>query len=298
MLLLWCLMRHGTAQGGSGREGGQGPSEADQLTFGELKLKMLSPTFRLARFGATQISIVKLTMISKHCLTQNSPPQPALLECLPTFLENQCASDFNSVDTYFEHVLSKTMYEHSIRIRCLTGFGARVRAGRYGHGKQIQAATVSGTISAVRQTIALARGVNPTKVSGSDKYGPRIRQMIDGMAKEAPLTLKKLPVEVDAPEFIADAGRHKVASPLTAALGDMALIAFYYVLRVGEYTVKGSWNNSMQTEQFCLCNVTFFIRDKQGKLRQMRRDASDENIMATHSATMKLGNQKNGWKNV
>jgi len=122
--------------------------------------------------------------------------------------------------------------------------------------------------------------------------------MIEGMAKEDPPTIKKLPVEADVPELLADAGRQKEATPLQSAVGDMALIAFYYLLRVGEYTVKGHRNSSKQTEQFRLRDVTFFYKDKYGKLRQMRRDASDEEIMAAHSATMKLGNQKNGWKNV
>ena len=44
--------------------------------------------------------------------------------------------------------------------------------------------------------------------------------------------------------------------------------------------------------------ATFFVQDNDGKLRQLRRDASDEEIMTAHSATLKLGNKKNGWKNV
>ena len=144
----------------------------------------------------------------------------------------------------------------------------------------------------------MAVGINPTKVWGSDKFAPRISQMIDGMAKEDPPTMKKLPVEVDVPEYIAKAGKDHAASTLTTTVGDLTLIAFYYLLRVGEYTVKGARNETKQTRQFKLADVTFFYKNKYGQLRQLRRDATDEEIMKAHSATLKLDNQKNGWKGV
>ncbi len=56
--------------------------------------------------------------------------------------------------------------------------------------------------------------------------------MLDGISKEDPLT--------DVPKFLAEAGRKNHATELMAAVGDLALIAFYYLLCVGEYTVKGS----------------------------------------------------------
>ncbi len=57
----------------------------------------------------------------------------------------------------------------SDRVCMLKGFDGRVRTGYYGHGKQVQAGSVSSTITAVGQTIALAKNTNPTKVLGSDK---------------------------------------------------------------------------------------------------------------------------------
>ena len=48
----------------------------------------------------------------------------------------------------------------------------------------------------------------------------------------------------------------------TQALGDLALIAFYYLLRVGEYTVKHQRDRdnraTKQTVQFKLEDLTFF----------------------------------------
>ena len=44
------------------------------------------------------------------------------------------------------------------------------------------------------------------------------------------------------------------------ATTDLTMVAFYYLLRVGEYTVKGSRNNTKQTVQFKYEDVTFFKR--------------------------------------
>jgi len=122
--------------------------------------------------------------------------------------------------------------------------------------------------------------------------------MFDGWRKEDPPTEKKLPVEADVPEFLADIGRQAHATPLQKAVGDLALIAFYYLLRIGEYTGKPSRNETKQTEQFKLQDVTFFSRDKMGRLRQLPKTASADSIMSAESATLKLDNQKNGWKGV
>ena len=85
----------------------------------------------------------------------------------------------------------------------------------------------------------------------------RIQEMLDGFAKEDPPTMKKLPVEVDVPELLGEMSRRDGASELDKAVADSVLIAFYYLLRVEEYTVKGKRNNSKQTQQFKLKDVTF-----------------------------------------
>ena len=63
--------------------------------------------------------------------------------------------------------------------------------------------------------------------------------MMEGWRKEDPPTKKKLPVVIDVPEFLADMGMEKYATEMVKAVGDCAIITFYYLLQVGEYTVKG-----------------------------------------------------------
>ena len=119
-----------------------------------------------------------------------------------------------------------------------------------------------------------------------------------GWKNEDPPSLKKLPVEADVPELLSQLGSAHTANELDKTIGDLSLIAFYYLLRVGEYTVKYARNNGKQTVQFRLRDVTFFIRVIMGHLRQLSRLASDADIMSADSATLKLDNQKNGWKGV
>jgi hypothetical protein len=57
-----------------------------------------------------------------------------------------------------------------------------------------------------------------------------------------------------------------LGTPHAKAIGDLAFIAFYYLLRVGEYTVKGKCNNTKQIVQFKFKDVSFFRQNKAGTL--------------------------------
>ena len=73
---------------------------------------------------------------------------------------------------------------------------------------------------------------------------------------------------------------------------------FYYLLHIGEYTIKGSRNNTKQTIQFKYEDVSFFKKNSRGSLRCLPRNARDDLLMTADGATLKLYNQKNGWKGV
>ena len=135
-------------------------------------------------------------------------------------------------------------------------------------------------------------------MENSEKLLPRLAQMIEGWKRDDPPVMKKLPVEADVPELLARIGQRTTANELDRAIGDLSLIAFYYLLRVGEYTVKSTRNNTKQMVQFRVSDVTFFGKDKSGHLRQLSRTATTLSIMNAHIATLKLDNQKNGWKGV
>jgi hypothetical protein len=198
------------------------------------------------------------------------------------------------MDPYLQNI------SFSDRVSVLKGFAGRVHTGYYGRGKQVQTGSVSSAITSVGQAIALATNTNPTKIEGSEKLLPRLQQMLDGFQKADPATVKQLPVEADMPEFLVKRGLVPDACKLDHAIGDLTMIAFYYLLRIGKYTTKGARNNSKQTEEFKLGDITFFSKDTRGQLRCLPRDAPAELVLAAKGATttMKLDNQKNGWKDV
>jgi hypothetical protein len=70
--------------------------------------------------------------------------------------------------------------------------------------------------------------------------------MLDGWRKTDGRVLKKLPVEADVPEFLVKLGLQVGASAKDKAVGDLSLIAFYYLLRIGEYTIKGAMLHSLR----------------------------------------------------
>jgi hypothetical protein len=138
---------------------------------------------------------------------------------------------------------------------------------------------------AIGQTFALACNNNPTKVEGSDKFIPALQVMIEGYNKQDPPTKKMLPVEANVPELLVEMGCGKSGSPHAQAIGDLLLILFYYLLGIGEYIVKGKLNNTKQTVQFKLEDVTFFKKNKAGTLVCLLRMAPASVVMSADSVT-------------
>jgi hypothetical protein len=73
------------------------------------------------------------------------------------------------------------------------------------------------------------------------------------------------------------------------AIGDMCLIAFYFLLWVGEYTSHGH-NQSRRTKQFRAKDITFWDEHH----RVIPNNAPLSSLLAAHAAMMQIDNQKNG----
>ena len=160
--------------------------------------------------------------------------------------------------------------EFITKVRTLSGFPARTRSGYFDRGKQVSLATVCPALTAVDQAIKMDKGTNPLKqtITGSTNLLPRLQLSMSRWNKEDPPTTKKLPV-ADIPELFATMG---TASDFTAKenrVCDLALIAFYYLPRVGKYAVTGTKESEKQTTQFRVNDVRFFRRNKLGQLRQL-----------------------------
>ena len=65
------------------------------------------------------------------------------------------------------------------------------------------------------------------------KLLPCLQQTYDGWQKEDPPMMKMLPVESDVPEWLVERGRESLATELDRAVGDLVMVAFYYLLQIG-----------------------------------------------------------------
>ena len=61
---------------------------------------------------------------------------------------------------------------------------------------------------------------------------------MEGFRKKDPPTKKKLLVEIDVQEFLAYMGMEEDATEMVKAVGYCAVIVFYFLMQVGEYTAK------------------------------------------------------------
>jgi hypothetical protein len=118
------------------------------------------------------------------------------------------------------------------------------------------------------------------------------------MAPRGPTDLKKLPVESDVPEYLVNESRHCLAMALDQAMVNLTTIEFYYLLHVGEYTVKQNKNKTKRTVQFKIEDITFFCKDKLGCIMCLAQTAPLADILTADGAKLKLDNQKNGHKGV
>ena len=77
----------------------------------------------------------------------------------------------------------------------------------------------------------------------------------DTAARKDPPSQPKLAVPLTVPRYIFQNGALSTC-PRTKVVGDLALIAFYYLLRVGEYTYH-RLSDRRRTQHFRLHNVAF-----------------------------------------
>jgi hypothetical protein len=84
-------------------------------------------------------------------------------------------------------------------------------------------------------------------------------------------------------------------SPLEQAIADLVTIAFFFLLRVGEYTCP-SRTTKTRTRQFRLKDVSFWSRTLTGQKRRLPFNAPPAALMAADAVTLILSNQKNGMR--
>ena len=175
------------------------------------------------------------------------------------------------------------------RIDVLVLFAQHVRSGGVSPGKrEVRAQTVQVSLRAVAAKFEMDGQPNPV-VTPQGKYHQKISQLIEGYRRKDPAPRYKLAVPLTVPTHmyrygLAGNNKHK-------AIGDMSLIAFFYLLRVGEYTKEK--NKRTRTQQFRVNDITLWenttILDKTLPSQVL--------LQRCTAATMNIDNQKNGKRN-
>jgi hypothetical protein len=116
----------------------------------------------------------------------------------------------------------------------------------------------------------------------------KISQLLESYRREDPPSKPKLAVPLSVPNYLVLAGLTS-NDPKRRAVGNMATIAFHYLLRRGEYTFVNP-NQRRQTKQSRVCDVIFWIGNTilphSLPLKTLLRDATE--------GTLNISNQKNG----
>jgi hypothetical protein len=174
-----------------------------------------------------------------------------------------------------------------VRINLLLGFAVRVRRGDYGDGHQVRAATVQVALRAIGKTFELEGLPNPTYRS-EGKYWLMIQRQIEAYRRQDPPAQHKLAIPVSVINHLIKVGANSKSVKLQACC-DMSTIAFYFLLRVGEYTSHRR-GERRRTKQFRACDIIFY--DSQDNI--IPNTAPLHLLNTATTAVMRITNQKNG----
>ena len=184
-----------------------------------------------------------------------------------------------------------------IRDLVLTAFAARVRSGHYGRGNKIRVQGVTDALSAISKTIELAGYKSPVYRS-PNTYNLQIQRCIEGFRREDPPAVPQLALPVTVPLHMAEQA-YATGTPTNnnqdQAIADLSVIAFFYLLRVGEYMAprvasqNGCIVRATRTVQFTVGNIGFF---RKGKI--LSRKSPLATLLKAAQCTLKITNQKNG----
>jgi hypothetical protein len=179
------------------------------------------------------------------------------------------------------------------QVLLLTAFAARVRTGCYGKGNPIKVQGVANALSSITKTFELV-GLNSPIYQAPGTYKVPVARLMEGYRREDPPAVPQLAVPIRVPNKVRQTG-YATNDHKLQAIGDLAVIAFYYLLRVGEYTrprmitTPQGKKRATRTIQFHIRDVGFFKNHK-----ILPRNSPLHILLTADECTLKISNQKNG----
>jgi hypothetical protein len=169
-------------------------------------------------------------------------------------------------------------------VALLQVYAQRYRTGKIAPSKKsVRSRTVEDALRSVGQTFAGMGSPDP-RLTTQGKIDFRIQRQLSAYTKQDPPPNRVKPVPVSVIRHVMYAA-HACHLACSLAVADMIAVAFFFLLRPGEYTGSVS-----DTAPFRFCDVQLFI----GPQRLPLSTASEADLHAATFATLTFTTQKNG----
>jgi hypothetical protein len=179
--------------------------------------------------------------------------------------------------------LDPTLCDVPDPIPYLQVFALRYRRGHINTSRRpVRSRTVEGALRSVGQTLTAVGAPDPRFTAQGD-LDFRLRRMFQGYAKadDPPTRVKPVPVPILQHVMAQAILAH---DPVNLALADMICLAFFFLLRPGEYTGTVS-----ETQPFHLADVRFTL----GHLPLSTATATPDQLLTATFVTLEFTTQKN-----
>jgi hypothetical protein len=184
-----------------------------------------------------------------------------------------------------QHSLDPFLFKLEDPVPMLQVFAARYRTGKIApRGNPVRSLTVEDALRAVGQGFARLGAPDIRKTINGD-IDFRIRRQLKGWEKEDDPPSRVKPIPLLILYIVISIAFSATSSEATKAIADMAITAFFYLLRPGEYT-----GTTVDDAAFRFCDVQLWI----GTWFIYPITSSIPDIAAATSASLVFTTQKNG----
>jgi hypothetical protein len=144
----------------------------------------------------------------------------------------------------------------AVQQQLLVAFAARMRQGHYGKGCKVQSQTPKTTLRHVAQTLVLAGYADPRWSYAGNNLDLPFSRLNKSYKNEDPAPQPQLTLPVRAVQDVVQ-HYHQEGTALGAAIADLTVIAFFFLLCPGEYTMASA-RKLTWTVQFWWMDIRFF----------------------------------------
>ena len=180
--------------------------------------------------------------------------------------------------------LDPTLANLADPVPVLQVFALRYRTGVCSPSKQpVRSRTVEDALRSVGQTFSGVGAPDP-RLTTLGHVDHRLKRMLQSFQKQDPPPHRVKPLPLPIIQHIA-ATAHASTDVALQAIADMIILAFFFLLRPGEYT-----GTSNDAQPFRLCDIALSV----GNTKLDLSSASDSSLFGATFVTLEFTTQKNG----